>query len=68
MHEVVKRGAGESTRCRVTDKRSLMARQFRREYELKSEISGRDAVLCVRKWDSIPMEGVLISGIGILTL
>lgn len=31
--------------------------QFKTEYELKSESSGGDAVPCVRKWDSIPMEG-----------
>lgn len=49
-----------------------MARQSKTEYELElneleSEGSGiqRDAVPCFRNWDSMPMEGVLNSEIGI---
>ena len=65
LARIGKRGADDSrsARCEVTDKRSLMARQFKTEYELES---GRDAVPWVRKWNSMPMEGGLISGIGTL--
>ena len=42
--------------------RDLKARRSKIDYALESERSGRSAVSCVRKWDSIPMEGVMISG------
>ena len=43
-----KRCADDAARCEVTDKRSLMARQFKTEYEVESECSGRVAVPCVK--------------------